>query len=103
MIQFAKNESYVRSQDYFIILSQISQNPTGSPLVWDFLRYLIYKIVKCNLLLNLTCNIFYGRDEWQYLVNRFSLNDRSLGKLIPAVCSSFNTQRRLDEVNIINN
>lgn len=43
----------------------------------------------------------YGRDEWQYLVDRFSLNDRGFGKLIPSVCSQFNTQERLEEVNNI--
>jgi len=40
------------------------------------------------------------RDEWQYLVDRFSLNDRAFGKLIPSVCSQFNTHERLEEVNI---
>jgi hypothetical protein len=40
----------------------------------------------------------FFRDEWQYLVNRFSLNDRILGRLIPIVCSHFNTYERLAEV-----
>ena len=34
----AKNESNVRSQDYFTVLSYISYNPTGNPLVWNFIR-----------------------------------------------------------------
>ncbi|XP_060840151.1 glutamyl aminopeptidase-like isoform X1 [Rhopalosiphum padi] len=75
LLQHAKNESYVRSQDYFIIISQISRNPVGTQLVWDFLR-----------------------DEWQYLVDRFSLNDRAFGRLIPSVCSNFNTYERLEEM-----
>jgi len=41
------------------------------------------------------------RDEWQYLVDRFSLNDRAFGRLIPSVCSNFNTHERLEEVNVI--
>ncbi|KAL4150039.1 hypothetical protein QTP88_003885 [Uroleucon formosanum] len=77
LLQNAKNESYVRSQDYFIILSQISRNPVGTQLVWNFLR-----------------------DEWQYLVDRFSLNDRGFGKLIPSVCSQFNTHERLEEMKV---
>jgi len=42
----------------------------------------------------------YIRDEWQYLVDRFSLNDRGFGKLIPSVCAQFNTHERLEEVNV---
>jgi len=41
-MEYAKNESYVRSQDYFTILAQIGHNPIGSPLIWDFLRYVIH-------------------------------------------------------------
>lgn len=37
-MEYAKNESYVRSQDYFTIISHISHNPIGASLVWDFIR-----------------------------------------------------------------
>lgn len=40
LIENAKNESYIRSQDYFALLTHISYNPIGTKLVWDFLRYI---------------------------------------------------------------
>lgn len=43
----------------------------------------------------------FVRDEWQYLVDRFSLNSQRLGNLIPSVCSRFNTNERIGEVNIV--
>ena len=36
--------------------------------------------------------------EWSYLVARFSLNNRSLGKLPKTVSSSFNTQLKLNQL-----
>nr|XP_018898450.1 PREDICTED: glutamyl aminopeptidase-like isoform X3 [Bemisia tabaci] len=75
LIQNIKNESYIRSQDYFIVLNLIGKNPVGTELVWDFMR-----------------------SEWQYLVDRFTLNDRAFGRLIPNVCSSFTTKERLQEM-----
>ena len=53
--RLAKNETIVRGQDYLTCLRYIAQNPIGLPIVWEFLR-----------------------DEWPYLVERFSLNDRYL-------------------------
>ncbi|XP_026815475.1 glutamyl aminopeptidase-like [Rhopalosiphum maidis] len=75
LLQRAKNESYVSSNDYFTIISHISRNPVGTQLVWDFLR-----------------------DEWQYLVNRFSL-DR-MGSLISSFCYRCNTYERLEEIKV---
>ena len=46
-IDYAKNETNVRSQDYFTVLTYIARNPVGRPLVWNWLQ-----------------------DNWQYLVNR---------------------------------
>ncbi|CAI6368332.1 unnamed protein product [Macrosiphum euphorbiae] len=77
LLQNAKNDSHVNSEDYLKIISQISHNPFGTQFVWDFLR-----------------------DNWQYLVDRFSLNSWQLGNLIPSVCSRFNTQERITEMKI---
>ncbi|XP_065343747.1 aminopeptidase A-like isoform X1 [Cloeon dipterum] len=74
-LERAKNESYVRGQDYFSVLQYMSDNPLGSSIVWNFVR-----------------------DQWQYLVDRFTLNSRSLGRLIPRITQNFNTQTRLDEM-----
>ncbi|XP_046672950.1 glutamyl aminopeptidase-like isoform X2 [Homalodisca vitripennis] len=38
LIERAKNEDYVRSQDYFILLSSIANNPVGNGLLWDWVR-----------------------------------------------------------------
>lgn len=46
-IEYAKNESYVRGQDYFTVLQYIAGNPIGRPLVWDWVK-----------------------NNWQYLVDR---------------------------------
>ncbi|XP_053392901.1 glutamyl aminopeptidase-like [Mercenaria mercenaria] len=74
-IDFAKDESNVRSQDYFTVLTYIARNPVGRGLVWNWVR-----------------------DNWQYLVNRFTLYSRYFGRLIPSVVSDFNTQYQLEEV-----
>jgi glutamyl aminopeptidase len=39
LIELAKDEMYVRSQDYFTLLQYISANPVGRPIVWDYVRY----------------------------------------------------------------
>ena len=46
-IEYAKNETLVRSQDYFYVLTYIARNPVGRAIVWDWIR-----------------------DNWQYLVDR---------------------------------
>jgi len=74
-LEYAKNESYVRSQDYFSVLQYISLNPAGLPIVWDFIR-----------------------TEWQYLVDRFTVNNRYLGRMVNYVTSQFTTNLRLEEM-----
>ncbi|XP_076253121.1 glutamyl aminopeptidase-like isoform X3 [Rhynchophorus ferrugineus] len=75
LIELAKDVTIVRSQDYFTVLSYISANTEGTDLVWDFFR-----------------------NNWEYLVDRFTLNDRYLGQMIRPVTSSFSTQERLKEM-----
>lgn len=69
------NETYVRKQDYFSLLSSISGNRMGEPLVWDFVR-----------------------TNWPSLVDRFGLNERNLGRMIPTVTSKFAKPIRLQEM-----
>ncbi len=40
----------------------------------------------------------FVRSSWPYLVSRFSLNDRYLGRLAYNVANDFNTQTQLDEM-----
>ena len=58
LIELARDIGNVREQDYFTLLANISNNRIGEPIVWDFYR-----------------------NEWNYLVDRFSLNDRLLGRV----------------------
>ncbi|KYN04893.1 Glutamyl aminopeptidase [Cyphomyrmex costatus] len=74
-ISRAVDEKYVRTQDFLNCLIVISRNPDGTSLVWDWVR-----------------------ENWEFLVNRYSLNDRYLGQLIPSITRSFATQSRLDEI-----
>ena len=48
----------------------------GNPIVWKFVR-----------------------EEWPNLVNRFSLNDRYLGRLPSYIASGYNTKLELEELN----
>ncbi|XP_054269208.1 aminopeptidase A-like isoform X1 [Macrosteles quadrilineatus] len=75
LIERAKNEDYVRSQDYFGLMAAIAGNPVGNNLLWDWVRA-----------------------NWQYLVDRFTLNNRSFGRLLPYVAGSFSSDIKLKEV-----
>jgi len=75
LIERAKNEDYVRSQDYFSVMANIAGNTVGNSIVWDWVRA-----------------------NWQYLVDRFTLNNRSLGRMLPYVAGSFSSEVKLKEV-----
>ncbi|CAH2108175.1 unnamed protein product [Euphydryas editha] len=74
-MELAWDEKYVRSQDYLNVLSSISSNPSGTDLVWKNVR-----------------------DNWPQLVERFTLNSRYLGSLIPSITGTFNTEISLKEM-----
>lgn len=74
-INLAIDETYVRSQDYFTCIRNIADNPVGTSLVWDWVR-----------------------ENWKILVNRYTLNNRYLGQLIPGISSTFSTQLKLEEM-----
>jgi len=74
-LELAKNESNVRSQDYFSVLQLVNLNPVGSPLAWEYLR-----------------------EEWDYLVDRFTLNDRYLGRTVKYMVEDFTTEFQLNQV-----
>lgn len=74
-INIAKNENYVRAQDFFSCLTAISNNPIGTSLVWDWVR-----------------------GNWEFLVQRYTLNDRYLGQLIPGITKTFATETKLNEM-----
>ncbi|GAB1864921.1 Aminopeptidase [Camponotus japonicus] len=74
-IDKALDEEFVRTQDFLKCLIMISENPDGTLLVWDWVR-----------------------NNWDLLVKRYTLNDRYLGQLIPAITKSFATETKLQEM-----
>lgn len=74
-IELSKDEKNVRRQNFLSILQYISTNPVGTDLVWDW--------VKSN---------------WEWLVERYTINDRYLGQLIPNICLYFATEEKLTEM-----
>ncbi|MGH0177236.1 UNVERIFIED_CONTAM: hypothetical protein FKN15_074912 [Acipenser sinensis] len=67
-----KNESIVKSQDVFTIIRYVSYNTYGNTMAWDWTRL-----------------------NWDYLVKRFTINDRNLGRLINSISGTFNTELEL--------
>lgn len=75
LLRLAKNETIVRGQDYMTCLRYIAHNPIGKNIVWQFIR-----------------------EEWPYLVDRFSLNDRYLGRLPKYISDGYSSRFRLEEL-----
>ncbi|XP_073991593.1 glutamyl aminopeptidase-like isoform X2 [Rhodnius prolixus] len=75
LLELAKNEDLVRSQDYFSVLFHLALIPEGNSIVWDFVR-----------------------TNWEYLVKRFTLNDRTFGKLLPVTATLFYTEEKLAQL-----
>ncbi|ESO85815.1 hypothetical protein LOTGIDRAFT_130453 [Lottia gigantea] len=73
-LEYANNEDKVRSQDFFTVVNYISRNSIGKDITWNWVR-----------------------ENWQKLVDRFTLYSRSLGRLVPNIVSSFNSDFRLKE------
>ncbi|GAB0087436.1 Aminopeptidase [Sergentomyia squamirostris] len=74
-INLCWDENNVRGQDHFMAMISIAGNPIGQTLVWD-----------------------YVRENWEKYVERFGLNERYLGRMIPAITKRFNSNIKLDEM-----
>ncbi|GJQ82073.1 hypothetical protein Trydic_g6945 [Trypoxylus dichotomus] len=75
LIDIAETGDVVRSQDYFTLMQYIAANPIGTSIVWD-----------------------YVRENWEQLVDRFGLNERYLGRMIPSITRTFATNTKLQEM-----
>ncbi|XP_059611048.1 uncharacterized protein LOC132257980 [Phlebotomus argentipes] len=75
LITLCWDEKNVRGQDYFSTMSSIASNSIGRNLVWD-----------------------YVREHWEDYVKRFGLNERYLGRMIPAITKNFNSNVKLEEM-----
>uniref|UniRef100_A0A8C1UI49 Aminopeptidase n=1 Tax=Cyprinus carpio TaxID=7962 RepID=A0A8C1UI49_CYPCA len=72
LLEAAKNESIVRSQDVFTLVQYVSRNPYGKTMAWDWMTL-----------------------NWDYLVSRYTINDRNLGRLPSKITSTYNTDLQL--------
>ncbi|NXB07559.1 AMPE aminopeptidase, partial [Cnemophilus loriae] len=63
--------SLIKSQDVFTVLRYISYNTYGKTMAWDWIRL-----------------------NWEYLVDRFTINDRTLGRIV-TISQTFNTELQL--------
>uniref|UniRef100_A0A674PFZ0 Aminopeptidase n=1 Tax=Takifugu rubripes TaxID=31033 RepID=A0A674PFZ0_TAKRU len=61
-----------RSQDLFTVVRYVSYNPLGQSMAWEWTTL-----------------------NWDYLVNRYTINDRSLGRLLNQITTSYNTELQL--------
>ncbi|KAK9533236.1 hypothetical protein VZT92_008370 [Zoarces viviparus] len=72
LLEASKNESVVRSQDLFTVVRYVSLNPLGQNMAWDWTTL-----------------------NWDYLVNRYTINDRNLGRLLGRITTTYNTELQL--------
>ncbi|KAK1893768.1 Glutamyl aminopeptidase [Dissostichus eleginoides] len=72
LLEATKDENVVRSQDLFTVVRYVSLNPLGQDMAWEW------------TMLN-----------WDYLVNRYTINDRNLGRLLGRITTSYNTELQL--------
>ncbi|NWR66197.1 AMPE aminopeptidase, partial [Bucorvus abyssinicus] len=70
-LKYIYNTSLIKTQDVFTVLRYISYNAYGKTMAWDWIRL-----------------------NWQYLVDRFTINDRYLGRIV-TITQTFNTELQL--------
>ncbi|KAM8970664.1 glutamyl aminopeptidase [Sarcophilus harrisii] len=70
-LDLLKDSNLIKSQDVFTVIRYISYNNYGKYMAWDWIRF-----------------------NWEYLVNRFTLNDRYLGRIV-TIAQPFNTEFQL--------
>ncbi|KAJ7991052.1 hypothetical protein DPEC_G00293240 [Dallia pectoralis] len=72
LLEASKDESIVRSQDLFSLVRYVSLNHYGKTMAWDWVTL-----------------------NWDYLVNRYTINDRNLGRLLTRISSTYNTELQM--------
>ncbi|KAJ8385784.1 hypothetical protein AAFF_G00182280 [Aldrovandia affinis] len=72
LLEAVRDDSVVRSQDVFTLIRYVSLNKYGKTMAWDWMTL-----------------------NWEYLVNRFTINDRNLGRLVSRITTTFNTEPQL--------
>ncbi|XP_061600220.1 glutamyl aminopeptidase [Cololabis saira] len=72
LLEATKDESLVRSQDLFTVVRYVSYNPVGQSMAWDWATL-----------------------NWDYLVGRYTIDDRYLGRLLTQISTTYNTKLQL--------
>lgn len=72
LLESTKDESVMRSQDLFTVVRYVSLNPLGNSMAWDWTTL-----------------------NWNYLVQRYTINDRNFGRLLSRITTSYNTEVQL--------
>ncbi|XP_020555308.1 glutamyl aminopeptidase isoform X2 [Oryzias latipes] len=72
LLEATKDEAVVRSQDLFTVVRYVSYNPLGESMAWDWTTL-----------------------NWDYLVKRYTINDRNLGRLLQQISSTYNSKLQL--------
>ncbi|KAM9477702.1 glutamyl aminopeptidase [Clarias gariepinus] len=72
LLEASKNETIVRSQDLFTLVRYVSLNKYGESMAWDWVTL-----------------------NWDYLVKRYTITDRNLGRLPNRISTSYNTELQL--------
>lgn len=75
LLEICKDESIIKSQDFFTAIQYISYTPIGNRMAWQWIQL-----------------------NWQYMIDRFGLTDRNFGRLVPNVASDWNTEIQLWEL-----
>lgn len=72
LLEATKDENVVRSQDLFTVVRYVSYSSKGQAMAWDWTTL-----------------------NWDYLVSRYTINDRNLGRLPNQITTTFNTDLQL--------
>ncbi|KAM6428983.1 glutamyl aminopeptidase [Rhynochetos jubatus] len=70
-LKYIFDTNLIKSQDVFTVLKYISYNTYGKTMAWDWIRL-----------------------NWPYLVDRFTINDRNLGRVV-TITQTYNTELQL--------
>ena len=70
-LEMLKDPNIIKTQDVFTVIRYISYNSYGKSMAWNWIQL-----------------------NWDYLVNRFTINDRYLGRIV-TIAEPFNTELQL--------
>ncbi|KAI4543140.1 hypothetical protein MG293_007266 [Ovis ammon polii] len=70
-LDLLKDSNLIKTQDVFTVIQYISYNSYGKTMAWNWIQL-----------------------NWEYLVNRYTLNNRNLGRIV-TIAEPFNTELQL--------